>query len=101
MIHALATMIKSFIDNKEEHFDTFTEVFFIVLNVVIFISCFIYNEIIIIKLCKLEKYTAKYISKRQENEYVNMNQIINDEDDEDEEFNNDDYSVSFTAKKKK
>ena len=101
MIHALATMIKSFIVGEKEQFDPFTEVFFIVLNVVIFIGCFIYNEIIIIKLCKLEKYTAKYISKRQENEYVNMNQIINDEDDEDEEFNNDDYSVSFTAKKKK
>ena len=46
----------------------------------------IYNEIIIIKLFSLEKYTAKYISIREKNEYENLDQVYND--DKEDEFNN-------------
>ena len=54
----------------------------------------IYNEIIIIKLCAMEKYTAKYISIREKREYENLDQIYND-DDESDEFNTRESINSF------
>ena len=43
----------------------------------------LFFRLFIIKLCSMEKFTAKYISRRQKNEYINMDQIrIVDEDEE-------------------
>ena len=56
----------------------------IVMSIINVISTLIYSEVIIVKLCSLEKNTAKYISIREKKEYENLDQIYND--GENEEF---------------
>ena len=58
------------------------KIFFIFLNVIMIIFSLIYNEVIIIKLCSLEKYTSKYISIRQKTEYDSLDKNFNDDEDE-------------------
>ena len=70
------------------------KILLIILNIIITVFSLIYNEIIIIKLCSLEKDTMKYISIRQKNEYDNLDQFYND--DEDEELNSNDGDITPT-----
>ena len=58
------------------------EIFFIILNIIIIIFTFFYNEVIIIKLFSMEKFTAKYISLRQRTEYESLDKFYNDNEDD-------------------
>ena len=60
---------------------------FVITSIIMIFSTWIYNEIIIIKLCSMEKYTAKYILLREKFEYESLNQFY-DNDDENEELSN-------------
>ena len=60
---------------------------FVITSIIMIFSTWIYNEIIIIKLCSMEKYTAKYILLREKIEYESLNQFY-DNDDENEELSN-------------
>ena len=71
-------------------------VIFIVLNIIMSICYMIYSEIIIIKLWGLEKYTSKFISKREKIEFDDLDPINNKRDEgiiirsetEDSDFDN-------------
>ena len=51
---------------------------FYILSLITIFACLVYNEIIIIKICKLYYYTSKYITNRQTIEYIENNLIIPD-----------------------
>ena len=51
---------------------------FYILSLIIIFACLVYNEIIIINICKLDYYTSKYITKRQSIEYIENNLLISD-----------------------
>ena len=75
---------------KIDNYELIYKIIFIIVNIIMFTFTLVYNEIIIIKLCSLQKSTAKYISIREgKNEYVNLYKAYNDNEDEneDEEFN--------------
>ena len=86
MIHATIERILDWGKNAEKNGGIQYKIFFIFVNVSNIIFSLIYNEIIIIKICSLEKNTTKYISKRQKSEYIILGQVYNS--DEDEENNN-------------
>ena len=88
MIYLAETVIYA----KIKKFEVICKIIFIIISIIMFIFSLIYNEIIIIKLCSMEKYTAKYISIREKNEYENLNQPYGD--NEDDELNNSATSIS-------
>ena len=51
---------------------------FYILSLIIIFACLVYNEILIINICKLDYYTSKYITNRQSIEYIENNLIIPD-----------------------
>ena len=53
-----------------------------VLYIIVFIFTLIYNEIIIIKLCSMEKNTSKYISKRESSEFRTLSEAVINEKSE-------------------
>ena len=57
------------------------KIIYIIISIIMFTFSLVYNEVIIIKLCSMEKYTAKYISIREKNEYENLDQAFNDDED--------------------
>ena len=70
------------------------KIIFIILSFIIIVFSLVYNEIIIIKLCSLEKDTIKYISIRQKNEYDNLDKFYND--DKDDELSSDNSDIAPT-----
>ena len=51
---------------------------FYILSLITIFACLVYNEIIIINICKFNYYTSKYINNRQSIEYIENNLIILD-----------------------
>ena len=49
---------------------------FYILSLITIFACLVYNEIIIINICKLSYYTSKYITNRQSLEYIENRLII-------------------------
>ena len=80
IISSIIFLIVFPIIGDEADFVGINKIVFIIAFIIILIFSLVYNEIIIIKLCSLEKYTAKYISIREKNEYENSDQICNDDE---------------------
>jgi hypothetical protein len=51
---------------------------FYILSLITIFACLVYNEIIIINICKFNYYTSKYINNRQSIEYIENNLTILD-----------------------
>ena len=85
-----------FIISNDGNFILIREIVLIICSIIMFIFSLVYNEIIIIKLCSMEKYTAKYISIREKNEYENMDQAYS-YDEDDDELNNSIDNITSTV----
>ena len=65
---SIAQILSTFIDNILEGYDTYIKIIIYILFVIIIFTSFVYNEIIIINACSLNKYTQKYIEDRANTE---------------------------------
>ena len=65
---SIAQILSTFIDNILKGYDTYIKIIIYILFAIILFSSFIYNEIIIINACSLNKYTQKYIEERANTE---------------------------------
>ena len=81
MIYSIVVVIKTWVSNVigKKSFEFTKGFFFFLFNVIIVFFSLIYNEIIIIKLCSLEKYTTKYILKREKEEFEDLDESVDDE----------------------
>ena len=61
---SIAQILSTFIDNALEGYDTYIKIIIYILFIIIIFASFVYNEIIIINVCSLNKYTQKYIENR-------------------------------------
>ena len=68
----IAQILTTFIYNILEGYDTYIKIIIYVLFVIIIFTSFVYNEIIIINACSLNKYTQKYIEDRANTEKIIM-----------------------------
>lgn len=66
---------------------------FYILSLITIFACLVYNEIIIINICKLDYYTRKNIAERQNIEYVENSLIILDNKE-------DNFSVDSNSRSK-
>ena len=82
IIPLMIEIAKNVIINKNGNFGARSKIVFFVAIIIMAFFLLVYNEVIIIKLCSLEKYTAKYISKRQKTEYEKLDHIKIDDRDE-------------------
>ena len=79
---SISQIITSIINNTLKDLSVVEQVFIYIFFVIILFSSFIYNEVIIINVCNLNKNTTKNISKRQlfetEETVINLRDIEND-----------------------
>ena len=68
----IAQILTTFIYNILEGYDTYIKIIIYILFVIIIFTSFVYNEIIIINACSLNKYTQKYIEDRANTEKIIM-----------------------------
>ena len=64
----IVQILTTFIYNILEGYDTYIKIIIYILFVIIIFTSFVYNEIIIINACSLNKYTQKYIEDRANTE---------------------------------
>ena len=69
-------IISTFVNDTIENFPVYEKVIIYFLFIIIFFATLIYNEVLIIKICSLNKNTKKYIDLRQRYELEDLIKLI-------------------------
>ena len=69
---SISQIISTFVNNTLDNFNNYEKIIIYILFIIIISATLIYTEVLIIKICSLDKNTKKYIGLRQKNETDNI-----------------------------